>query len=472
MSKHGLPGFNTPLPRFLDLVLALPFGVIIGHQVSRGGTDLLLLLAAVLLTLVIAVRPVIGLYLMMALIPLEGITMINPDFTLIKGVGWVTLGAWFAGKVVRRESILGLSGYVIKPLLAFAIVAITSVAWADYRQAWLIQILSLLQWILLVLLVIDQITSWKRLNVLMFVLLPTGLISSGLGLYQSYVEGIRKSEGGVGASNAFAVTISALLPIALYYAVYGGGLRALVGWLYALMSFPTIIVTLSRSATLIAPFLLSIRTTKLSGRSRWLLIVLILLLAWATIPITSWERIVDDIKSIWLDPMAKHSPRILNWLAALRMFLDHPLLGVGYANYGPYFTFQYQFLMPEDYIFKVYGSPRSAHSAYLSVLADLGIIGLSIFIWLLVVASRNIKWAIARATEVGRKRERQLLISVAVSWICYLLFNFLFTVHTDKLFWVLIAVTEVARRLMETEMPMEPTGVAQQAHVLAATDIS
>ena len=107
--------------------------------------------------------------------------------------------------------------------------------------------------------------------------------------------------------------------------------------------------------------------------------------------------------------------------------------------------------------------PRAAHSTYLHVLAELGIVGFGVFVWLLITASRNLRWAITRATGTSLAR-RHLVMSVGWAWIAYFLYNAVFSTESDKLFWIVLAATEVVRRLSDTEA-IETVRIVQRAPV-------
>ncbi len=72
--------------------------------------------------------------------------------------------------------------------------------------------------------------------------------------------------------------------------------------------------------------------------------------------------------------------RVESWKAGWRMFLDHPVIGVGPNNYGPWVTDYYQH----------YGSRtpktmwgRVAHSLYFTLIPEMGIVGVCLFLSIL-----------------------------------------------------------------------------------------
>lgn len=81
------------------------------------------------------------------------------------------------------------------------------------------------------------------------------------------------------------------------------------------------------------------------------------------------------------------SARIYYWKIAIREFVDHPIIGVGVRNYGAWLP---DYVKPDDTlndgrpipgITRTWG--RVSHSLYFTLLAELGVIGLILFILIL-----------------------------------------------------------------------------------------
>ena len=118
------------------------------------------------------------------------------------------------------------------------------------------------------------------------------------------------------------------------------------------------------------------------------------------------------------------------------------MIGVGYGNYGYFFRDEYQFQVPGAD--KLYGSVRSPHSAYLGIAADLGAIGLAVWLLLLgLCATSAIRtWLRARVAGV---RDMLPLIEALVLMIGLHIFAYGFYApnQTDKLLWMVLAITSL-----------------------------
>ncbi|MFK7822009.1 MAG: O-antigen ligase family protein [Planctomycetaceae bacterium] len=127
--------------------------------------------------------------------------------------------------------------------------------------------------------------------------------------------------------------------------------------------------------------------------------------------------------------------------AAVLVFLDHPVTGVGPA------MFQYHY---RDYAgligLHVHNEDRKAHCTYLQIAAENGIFGLILF---LVICSRTFTalWRSIRTTEC--ERLSWLLTAVFVSYVGYLTGSILLSFTFVRYFWLILAISWVAIDLAE-----------------------
>jgi len=96
--------------------------------------------------------------------------------------------------------------------------------------------------------------------------------------------------------------------------------------------------------------------------------------------------------------------RLLYWEHGLDMLLDHPMMGVGYYNFPPYYEAHYR----QDML---YDRAQLPHNIIVQVGADLGFIGL--FIYLMLI------WRAFKLTRMVRAMELKRLgkDKIAESWI-------------------------------------------------------
>jgi hypothetical protein len=73
--------------------------------------------------------------------------------------------------------------------------------------------------------------------------------------------------------------------------------------------------------------------------------------------------------------------RFINWSQSLRIFADHPIIGVGFNVYR-YAQKRYGFLEQNNWLYSHAGA--GADSSLLLVAATTGLIGFSVFLWYLL----------------------------------------------------------------------------------------
>jgi len=133
------------------------------------------------------------------------------------------------------------------------------------------------------------------------------------------------------------------------------------------------------------------------------------------------------------------SPRGYHMRIGLAIVRDHPLIGVGYGNYGYFFRDEYQFQVPGSTV--LYGSARSPHSSYVGIAADLGAIGLAAWLLLLGLAAAGVTGAWRRARAGGLRELIPLIESLALMLGLHIFAYGLYTTnHTDKLLWLVMSM--------------------------------
>jgi probable O-glycosylation ligase (exosortase A-associated) len=133
--------------------------------------------------------------------------------------------------------------------------------------------------------------------------------------------------------------------------------------------------------------------------------------------------------------------RIYFWGIAKRMFLDHPLVGVGTGNFGiraPEYEDKWRAETTGQHIWG-----RAAHSLYYTLLAEQGAIGVACFALMLAWAARTI-WRIrrsARAPDDPRAQQAGAMASaVAAGMVALLVTGAFLTVVYYPVIWVLVGL--------------------------------
>jgi O-antigen ligase len=254
---------------------------------------------------------------------------------------------------------------------------IKNVAIHEYRLVVLDPIIFyfLLRWTPL-----DRKALWRIVD---FFLLGA-LIISAIGLYQYFTHtDLITAEGGLarirsvyGSPNNLALYLGRALPIAVAVALLGkNNPRRIIYALAALVIAWAIYLTYSKGALFLGvPAALAVILICWLGRRGLILIGAGATASLAALPILKRIPRFADL----LNPLSGTSFfRIKVWVSAFRMFLDHPLLGVGLDN----FLYQYRskYILPEAWEEQNLSHP---HNIALDYLSRLGLLGFAGGVWL------------------------------------------------------------------------------------------
>lgn len=135
------------------------------------------------------------------------------------------------------------------------------------------------------------------------------------------------------------------------------------------------------------------------------------------------------------------------WEAALRVFMERPLLGVGLRNFGVFGAFHFE---PGE-LGGMYANPGALynhppHNLYVEILAEGGILGFAAFVWILVdFWKRNATLRSAQAEFRwrrigGRFSMRPLALGLEASMVAYLVDSLFYTLTSMHWYFSLLAI--------------------------------
>lgn len=142
--------------------------------------------------------------------------------------------------------------------------------------------------------------------------------------------------------------------------------------------------------------------------------------------------------------------RLASWRVATELFFQNPLLGVGMGNYNLHFQ---DTALELNLIFR--GEGRSAHSLYLEILAELGVVGLASFTLLVVAALVGCVRGMSRFEAAGLSGRRMECAAFGIGLVGYLVAMIFLHDSYPRLLYTLIAIAiampqiaacEIARR--------------------------
>jgi putative inorganic carbon (HCO3(-)) transporter len=253
--------------------------------------------------------------------------------------------------------------------------------------------------------------------------------------------------GSIGSENRYAQILIVLIPLALYRLMYeprrsrrllaaGAGLLILAGML----------LTFSRGAAVGLVLVLVLMTLFRELKLRYLLIAAAVGTALTIAVVPDYVTRISSL--IGVEQLASGQSeaadgairgRATSNLASFYVFTDHPLIGVGPGQYFHEFSAQYA----NELDIRYFEKDRRAHSLYLELAADAGLLGLLTFgalvgVTLFQLHRLNRRW----------KRARPDLAMLAGSFffalIAYLATATFLHLSYMRYFWALLALANAA----------------------------
>jgi O-antigen ligase len=152
------------------------------------------------------------------------------------------------------------------------------------------------------------------------------------------------------------------------------------------------------------------------------------------------------------------------WTAAVGVWRQHPLFGVGIDNWG---AFAASFYRPGElegnYFFNpgaLYG--RSAHNQYVTVLAEQGLVGVAAFAWIFIdfwrrnIAMRSAA-AVARWKELGgRLNLRHVALGLEAAVVGWMAAAALYSMRGVHWLYTLLALNLLIHSFVRSATPSSP----------------
>jgi putative inorganic carbon (HCO3(-)) transporter len=140
--------------------------------------------------------------------------------------------------------------------------------------------------------------------------------------------------------------------------------------------------------------------------------------------------------------------RLSEVTAAAMMLRDHSLIGVGYGNFEIHYPRYARELALDGR-----REERQAHSLYLEVGAETGLIGLVAFGGMLLVPALGLRRARDRALRAGDREAGHLLTTFAIACLGYLVGSLFLHLTYPRYFWLLLGIAFATSALGRAEAP-------------------
>ncbi|MGI6457044.1 MAG: O-antigen ligase family protein [bacterium] len=253
------------------------------------------------------------------------------------------------------------------------------------------------------------------------------------------------------------ITFSFAFLLAFFMDMKSGTKRTILGFI-TLLFVVAIALTFVRAAWICVCFVTLFYLIQFRKRDSVIDLVLLLMLGimfCGAVIITTevGEMITERLETVTDLKYVANFDRIDRWQAAWEMWKDHKILGVGYGAYGDvYFDYTSKLAFSSD-------MRMGAHNLYLEIMAELGLIGLFIYLLMMLlffVKSQRLK------KRVQSRTQWVFIIAMQGAMLTYLLHAFLNNLGpSDKIgitFWFFMG-------MIPTLEAMNPVGVTQSEAV-------
>lgn len=452
--------------------------LVLGFNINLALAGLAALVMLVLMFLYPAVTTLVVLFVLYANLPVVAIHSYGVPELAAASFFLLLVLPFFYYVVVARQPIV-VNRTLLLMVVYLGVIFLSAVA-SGHVASSLDRVVSfIVEGLVLYVLVINTVRTPGLLRNAMWALILAGVLMGGISLYQELTGSYDNDFGGMavvkdsgvmdtgrtdllgkdvkrlrlsgplGSKNRYAQVMVVLLPIALMR--IWGERRLLLRLLAAASCIPIVagaLLTFSRGAgisiilTLFAMAFL--RVLKL----RHLVVVGLVgfLFVSAVIPdyiyrLSTAVDVAELASGNTEDASGSVRGRATVNLAALNIFFDHPLLGV-----GPGQTSAYMIKYGNEVGFRRLETDRRAHNMYLEELADTGIVGFTLFMGILGLTLYELlqvrrRWMSSRP-EVGH-----ILAGLMMAIIAYMSTAIFLHLSYVRYYWVILALAGAATQI-------------------------
>lgn len=393
--------------------------------------------------------------------------------------------------VVRRMPVVAppVLGWMVGLLFVHLISALFS---ADTGRSWDGVVIFLVEGFGLYFLLINVIRTPDMLRMTTWVLITAGALVSVLSVHQvvtanydsNYFGFAQATDsafrtgastltgeilqprlaGSIGESNRFAQVMLMLVPLGIFRFIgEPSRLLRIVAGIMTVSITLGVVLTFSRGAAvglgILALALVALRLVR--GRH---LVTVVLAIALVFVAFPQYGTRLESLAAV--GSLAGGSGAVDNsllsrateTLAAALVIVDHPIIGVGPDMFNIYY---------EQYA-KVVGllvrndATREAHNLYLGLGAELGLIGLAVF---LIIVSLTIRMLLAarRRSLIRRPDLERLTTPLLLSLMTYYLTGMFLHLSFGRFYWLMLAVAGAAAVITLREMATHDASEASAA---------
>lgn len=274
-------------------------------------------------------------------------------------------------------------------------------------------------------------------------------------------SGIFGGSGPLGDKNDFALAMVVLIPLSFYMGLLHTGIKRLAFWIATALFVVANVSTMSRGAFLGMVSIGILMWLKSKSKVKSLAVIFLLLIAFVSLIPQNYKTEIlsigaeremafsDTTTSVDGRVLAKYGTgrdRVELWKVAWRMFLDNPIIGVGQDNL-PLRMGEYQNDEHGNSSWQRDISGRAVHSLYFTLLAELGIVGFLVWMFMLrnlLSKYRYVSKSFSNNSKTSTQAEsdflKKMTLGFAVGMVGYLVSGAFLSAFYYPQFWNLAAL--------------------------------
>jgi putative inorganic carbon (HCO3(-)) transporter len=358
--------------------------------------------------------------------------------------------SWAADKN-RRWNANPINKWMVVYLLVVILATFTA-SWPEVSEA---HFMDFFGWFMVYFLIVNIVNSERRLFVFLLIFLLASFKLSLFGAKTWALRGFAFTDWGLMGpegffqnSGEFAVQMLVMLPISYHLTMLMRPWLSRVKFAFMLAMPITAAMSVlgasSRGAQIGLAFqsYLTFLRRRLSLRTI-LLVAVLGVLVYFVLPTEQ----IDRFRSIGDDKPSQQ--RLLYWKGGVKMIEEHPILGVGYFNFAPYFELHH----PREVL---YGKAQLPHNIFIQVGTDAGVVGLLAYMFLILSG-----FAATRAVRRDLKQEQGHWLYVLsygfdASFVGFLIAGQFVTIGYYPFMWIHLALVAATRNVVRSQKALEP----------------
>jgi O-antigen ligase len=396
---------------------------------------------AAVVAFLVVLRPRALLLLLVAALPWEGALAYPSDtVSVVKLLGALLLAAWLWQVAAGTQRVI-ITGSLL-PVLLFACSIGISLALSPDASDGLVKTLRYALYIVFFFLVTQMTDDREQVRRILRVFVLSAAAAAAWALYLFLIAGSApRAAGPITDPNDFGYLQACVLPLSGYLLVTEPRRRIIWGLCFALMA-GAILASLSRGALVglggLLIWALLTRRVPLGG----VLLALGTVAAVGALALVIWSPLINDrLQSHNQIAQQNVTSRLAFWSAAVRMWEDRPVVGVGIDRFG---------IEATDYVrnSQIVLDRPAAHDSYLQILSEQGGLGLLTFLGFL-----GSTWVLLlRADRLARVRDdtdgRRLSAAMQATFVVAVVSATFISAELTMPFWIiggLAAAVETAQ---------------------------